>query len=47
MDFEERFKMAEAQYTNQGYPMNEAMRQNIREAIWNEYVDDIIHEQKI
>jgi peptidyl-prolyl cis-trans isomerase D len=42
IEFEERFKMAEAQYTNQGYPMNEAMRQNIREAIWNEYVDDII-----
>ena len=40
--FEERFKMAEAQYTNQGYPMNEAMRQNIREMLWNEYVEDAI-----
>lgn len=40
--FEERFKMAEAQYTNQGYPMNEGMRQNIREMLWNEYVEDAI-----
>ena len=40
--FEERFKMAEAQYTNQGYPMNESMRQNIREMLWNEYVEDAI-----
>jgi peptidyl-prolyl cis-trans isomerase D len=41
-EFEERFKQAEAQYTNQGYPMNESMRQNIREALWNEYVEDAI-----
>ncbi len=41
-DFEERYKQTEAQYTNQGYPMNEGMRQNIREALWNEYVDDAI-----
>lgn len=41
-DFEERFKQAEAQYTNQGYPMNESMRQNIRESLWNEYVEDAI-----
>ena len=40
--FEERFKQAEAQYTNQGYPMNEAMRQNIRESLWNEQVEDAI-----
>jgi peptidyl-prolyl cis-trans isomerase D len=41
-DFEERFKQTEAQYTSQGYPMNENMRQNIREALWNEYVEDAI-----
>lgn len=41
-EFEERFKLAEAQYANQGYPMNESMRQNIREALWNEYVEDAI-----
>jgi peptidyl-prolyl cis-trans isomerase D len=40
--FEERFKQTEAQYTSQGYPMNENMRQNIREALWNEYVEDAI-----
>lgn len=40
--FEERFKQTEAQYTSQGYPMNESMRQNIREALWSEYLDDAI-----
>ena len=44
--FEERFKQTEAQYTNQGYPMNEGMRQNIREALWNEYVDDAIMSER-
>jgi len=42
MEFEERFKQAEVQYTSQGYPMNEGMRQNIREALWTEYVEDAI-----
>lgn len=41
-EFEERFKLAEAQYSSQGYPMNEGMRQNIREALWSEYVEEAI-----
>jgi peptidyl-prolyl cis-trans isomerase D len=45
-DFEDRFKQTEAQYTSQGYPMNEGMRQNIREALWNEYVDDAIMSER-
>lgn len=40
--FEEKFKRAEVQYTSQGYPMNEGMRQNIRESLWSEYVEDAI-----
>src|SRR5687767_83765 len=41
-EFEERFKRAEELYRQQGYPMNDMMRQNIRESLWNEYVDDAI-----
>jgi len=41
-EFEERYKQAEAQYASQGYPMNDMMRQNIRESIWSEYVEDAI-----
>lgn len=44
--FEERFKRAEAQYQSQGYPMNDMMRQNIREAIWNEYVEEAIMDKR-
>jgi peptidyl-prolyl cis-trans isomerase D len=41
-EFEERYKRAEDIYHQQGYPMNDMMRQNIRESLWNEYVDDAI-----
>ena len=44
--FEERFKQIEDQYQSQGYPMNEGMRENIREQLWNEYVDDAILSEK-
>lgn len=42
MEFEERYKRAEEIYRQQGYPMNDIMRQNIRESLWNENVDDAI-----
>src|SRR5688572_28319671 len=42
VEFEQRVNAAEAQYRNQGYPMNDMMRQNIRESLWNEYVEDAI-----
>lgn len=41
-DFEERYKRAEEVYRQQGYPLNDMLRQNIRESLWNEYVDDAI-----
>jgi peptidyl-prolyl cis-trans isomerase D len=44
--FEERVKAMEEQYRNANYPVNEMMRQQIRDGIWNEYVDDIIYEKK-
>jgi peptidyl-prolyl cis-trans isomerase D len=40
--FEERVKMMEEQYRNANYPINDMMRQQIRDGIWNETVEDII-----
>ncbi len=40
--FQERVQMMEEQYRNANYPMNEMMRQQIREGIWSETVEDII-----
>ncbi len=42
IEFEKRVAQAEEQYRNQGYPMNDMMRQNIRESLWNEYVEKSI-----
>lgn len=44
VEYEEKVKRAEEAYREQGYPMNEMMRNNIREGLWNEYVDDVIME---
>lgn len=46
VQFEERYKRAEDQYRQAGYPLNDMMRQSIRESLWNEYVDDAIMEDK-
>ncbi|RYY13757.1 MAG: peptidylprolyl isomerase, partial [Chitinophagaceae bacterium] len=40
--FEERVKLMEEQYRNANYPINDMMRQQIRDGIWNESVEDII-----
>ncbi len=42
VSFEEKFKRAEEMYRQQGYPLNDMMRGNIRDGIWNEYVDEAI-----
>jgi peptidyl-prolyl cis-trans isomerase D len=41
-EFDERVRLMEEQYRNANYPMNDMMRQQIRDGIWNEYVEDII-----
>ena len=46
LEFEERFKRAEDTYTQQGYPLNDMLRGNIRDGLWNEYVDDAIMSDK-
>jgi len=40
--FETRYKQVEEQYQAQGYPINEGMREGIRDQIWNEYVQDAL-----
>ena len=40
--FEQRVKMMEEQYRNANYPVNDMMRQQIRDGVWNESVEDII-----
>jgi peptidyl-prolyl cis-trans isomerase D len=44
--FEERYKRAEEMYRQQGYPLNDMMRNNIRDGLWGEYVDDAIMTDK-
>ncbi len=45
-EFDERYRRAEEMYRQQGFPLNDMMRTNIREGIWNEYVDDAILTEK-
>ena len=42
IDYQKKLKMMEDQYSAQGYPVNEMMRQNIQEQVWNQYVDDVV-----
>ncbi len=46
IEFEQRVNAAETQYRNQGYPINDMMRQNIRESLWNEYVENAIMDDR-
>ncbi len=41
-DFEQRYKMAEENQRAQGYPINDQMRNQIRESLWNEFVEDAL-----
>jgi peptidyl-prolyl cis-trans isomerase D len=41
-DFEARYKMAEDNYRAQNYPVNDQLRSQIRESLWNEYVEDAL-----
>ncbi len=42
IEFETRVNQAETQYRNQGYALNDMMKANIRESLWNEYVENAI-----
>lgn len=40
IEFQKRAKMMEDQYAAQGYPMNEMMRQNLTEQLWNQTIEE-------
>lgn len=46
VDFEQRYNQIENQYRNAGYPLNDVLRQNIRESIWEGYLQDVVFEEK-
>jgi peptidyl-prolyl cis-trans isomerase D len=41
-EFEQRYKMAEENYRAQNYPVNDQLRSQIREGLWNEFVEDAL-----
>lgn len=41
-DFELRYKQIEQNYQAQGYPLDDQMRSQIREQLWNQYVEDAV-----
>jgi peptidyl-prolyl cis-trans isomerase D len=41
-DFEARYKMAEENYRAQNYPVNDQLRSQIRDGLWNEFVEDAL-----
>jgi peptidyl-prolyl cis-trans isomerase D len=41
-EFDARYKTAEQNYQQQNYPVDERLRSQIRESLWNEYVEDAI-----
>jgi peptidyl-prolyl cis-trans isomerase D len=42
VDFDKKYNSAEANYTAQGQPVDDQLRQQIRESLWNEYVSDAV-----
>lgn len=41
-EFEEKFKRVEDRYTQMGYPMDDATRNQQKNNLWNEYVEDAV-----
>src|ERR1700678_2611107 len=41
-DFERIVSAQEDQYKQRGYPMNEAMQQNVRDGVWRQVVEDAL-----
>ena len=40
IEYQKKVQLYENQYQQQGYPKNEAMRQNIQEQVWNQFVEE-------
>lgn len=45
-DFDRRYKQVEENYASQGYPLNDQFRSQIRESLWNDYVERAILEDE-
>lgn len=41
-DFDRKYKTAESNYQANNYPVDDRLRQQIRDGIWNEYVEDAV-----
>src|SRR3954470_16922394 len=39
-EYQQKIKQMEDQYAAQGYPMNDMMRQNLEEQVWNQFVKE-------
>ncbi len=44
VEFQKRLQMQENQFQQQGYPINEMMRQNIQEQVWNQFIEENVLE---
>lgn len=47
IEFEKKLAQAEANYTASGQPVDENMRQQIRESLWNEYVENAVLDKEM
>ena len=46
VEFQKRTQLQENQFQQQGYPMNEMMRQNIQEQVWNQFIEENVLEEE-
>jgi peptidyl-prolyl cis-trans isomerase D len=44
VEFQKRLQLQENQFQQQGYPINEMMRQNIQEQVWNQFIEENVLE---
>src|SRR5262245_10600125 len=45
-EFEQRYKAAEDNYRAQNYPVNDQLRNQLRESLWNQYVEEALMEDE-
>ncbi|MFT3826101.1 MAG: peptidylprolyl isomerase [Chitinophagaceae bacterium] len=47
IDFEQKAKVAEENYRAGGQNVDEQLRRNIRESLWNQYVEDAVYDKEL
>jgi peptidyl-prolyl cis-trans isomerase D len=40
VEYQKKVQLVEDQYQQSGYPMNEMMRQNVQDQVWNQFIED-------